>query len=85
MTRHPTHAQLAHQHSLEWLQEREDAQTEPCPDCHAPTGTACTNPITGLPLGRAPAHHGRIRARATTARRRSEQRHRQGGRLTTAA
>lgn len=85
MSRRPTTAQLAHQRSLEWLQEREDAQTEPCPDCGAPAGTACTNPRTGQPLGRAPAHPGRIRARATTARRRSEQRDRQRRRLTNAA
>ncbi|MFR9807097.1 hypothetical protein ACL02T_33090 [Pseudonocardia sp. RS010] len=58
----PTRAQTRDRHRLEWLCEREDAQTVPCPDCHAPSGSTCTHP-TGQPLVRAPAHPGRIRAR----------------------
>jgi len=65
MSRRPTRADLARHYSLEWLQEREDAQTEPCPDCRAPAGTPCHNPITGRPLDRSPAHPGRIRARTS--------------------
>jgi hypothetical protein len=63
-----TRAQLTAQASLEWLQEREDAQTVPCPGCLAPSQVTCRNPITGEPLQRFPAHPARITLRARTSR-----------------
>lgn len=68
MSRRPTRTDLADHYRREWLQEREDAQAVPCPDCRAAAGTPCHNPITGRPLDRAPAHPARIRDRARTAR-----------------
>jgi hypothetical protein len=64
--RRPTRAQLADLRYLEWLQEREDAQTERCETCQAPPGETCRNLVTGRPLDREPAHLTRIRRRART-------------------
>ncbi len=67
MTRgRPTTAQLADQCALEWLQERHDAETEPCPTCRARPGQTCLNVHTGRPLAWQPAHLNRIRRRTQT-------------------
>lgn len=61
----PTHADIADHYRLEWLCERDDAETVPCPPapygCGQPAGKHCVNPITGRELN-APAHGARIRA-----------------------
>lgn len=62
--RRPTTAQLADLRYLEWLQEREDAETEQCTTCQAPPGETCRNLVTGERLSREPAHLTRIRRRA---------------------
>lgn len=46
--------------------ERADAETRPCPDCHAQAGQPCRNLRTGQPLGRQPAHQSRIQPREAT-------------------
>ncbi len=55
---------------LEWLQMRTDAETVPCPQCHARAGQTChrPEPHTGrpVPLDNLPAHTARINAAANT-------------------
>lgn len=62
----PTTAETADYYRQEWLCERDDAETQPCPPrneggCDQPAGLTCINPITGLPLHGPPAHPARIR------------------------
>ncbi|WP_425296598.1 zinc finger domain-containing protein [Nocardia abscessus] len=51
---------------MDWLIQRDHAETVPCPDCGEPSGVTCSRPEphTGrrLPLENLPAHTGRIRA-----------------------
>lgn len=55
---------------MDFLIARDQAETVPCPDCHARPGQTCTRPEphTGrhLPLENLPAHTARIRAAANT-------------------
>lgn len=57
MTRQRTRHELA---NLDWLIDREHAQTVPCRDCGQPAGHTCINLRTGQPLDRLPAHSTRI-------------------------
>jgi hypothetical protein len=59
-----TRAQLADWYRLEWLAERELAETVDCTDCPAVAGMTCVNRFSGRPLTGPPAHPARIR-RAT--------------------
>lgn len=51
---------------LDWLQQRDHAETIPCPDCNAPAGQTCTRTSwhTGetTPLDHLPAHIARSKA-----------------------
>lgn len=60
--RRPTRAELAEHYYRVWLEERDSAQTQPCPACHAARGEVCRNVHTGQPLAHLPAHNDRIRA-----------------------
>ena len=69
MTRHrPSRAQLTDLSTLEWMQERHDAETETCPTCRARPAQTCLNVHTGRPLSWQPAHLARIRLRTQTSR-----------------
>lgn len=71
MTRRPTRAQLADEHTLDWLAERDAAETQPCPrpprGCGVAAGQTCQNPYSRLPLRGPPAHPARILAAARAA------------------
>ncbi|WP_440446482.1 zinc finger domain-containing protein [Nocardia amamiensis] len=55
---------------MDWLIQRDHAETVACPDCEAPPGQTCTrtNWLTGesAPLDHMPAHIARIKLAATT-------------------
>lgn len=68
--RRPTRAELADHYALDWLAEREAAETQPCPPaprgCGVPAGRTCRSPL-GRPLLGPPAHPARIHAAARAA------------------
>ena len=50
---------------LEWIQQRHEAQTVPCPECGVPAGEVCVSVAArdeGRELERLPCHWKRIRA-----------------------
>lgn len=67
MTRRPRRNRTP---SLDFLADRDQAETVPCPTCQAPAGHTCTRPEphTGrpVPLVNLPAHPARITAAANT-------------------
>jgi hypothetical protein len=69
--RRPLVAEVRHEHSIQWLLDRDDAEREPCAECRAEVGGTCTNVHTGQPLTGQPAHVVRIVAAARSARARS--------------
>ncbi len=59
-TRRLTRADVAREHTLEWLMAREDAETRWCPTCRTAPGVTCINVRTGGPLEGQPAHMSRL-------------------------
>lgn len=52
--------------NLEWLGQRDEAETVTCPECHAGPGEHCRNVHDGQELVRLPAHWRRIHASEET-------------------
>lgn len=66
MTRRLSRADVAREHTLEWLMQRDDAERRPCETCRAAAGVTCANVHTGRPLTWQPAHDARLRSRRSS-------------------
>lgn len=59
-TRRLSRADVTREHTLDWLMQREDAETRICETCHAAAGVTCRNVHTGQPITLWPGHIARL-------------------------